>query len=467
MMMIIFLIDSIGPFDMVAAFSYVGVVAISGETGSRRWILSVASGCGALTVLSYVFFHGLNLQFSLESCLSTLVAIYIVSYFVMGQNETKNKLQSQKKVLDRSQALFEITQSLSSTGSISFSLPSMDMEWSAEAKQIFGFDSHHSPLMGDLIRLTHVDHHDLVVTTIQGLCRQQSSTDAEFRIILPDRKTKMIRLVAKPLGLAGDFSEITVVLIDVTFARECEDRFQERQTEIIRINRVMTFNEIIASIAHEVNQPLAAVVTSAQSGLRWLNRSTPDIAEVELALLRVAEQTNRAGAFMSNLRGKSLESVRVVEPVCIRDILKGAEVFMMRDARLNQVDVRFHIDDDIPVVAGDLVQIQHVVMNLVSNSIESLSLSYKGVRQVIVLASRNINGDLSVSVRDSGGGIRSEDFDKLFTPFFTTKINGVGVGLAICRSIIEAHGGRIWAGSERHSGTVFSFSLPQLGKVSI
>jgi signal transduction histidine kinase len=466
-MLVFFLIDSIGPFDFVVAVFYIGVVAISGEAGDRRWILRVASGCGFLTVLSCLLFHEPGSRYSLEAPLATLIGICIVAHLVLEKKETKNQLRFQADLLGRSQALLESTQNLSSTGSISLLFPSMDMHWSVEAKRIFGFDGDNSPLISDLLRSIHADDHDLVLSTIQGLYRQQSPAEAEFRIILSDRRTKIIRLVGRPTGLTDDLAEITMVLIDVTSARESEDRFQQCQTELANIQRVMTFNEIIASIAHEVNQPLAAVVTSAQSGLRWLNRPTPDIAEIDLALLRVVEQTNRASAFMKNLREHSLESVRVAEPVCIREILKSAEPFLKREARASQIDISFHINNDTPLVSADRLQIQHVIMNLVVNSMESLSINYGGIREVIVVGSRSVSGDLSVSVRDSGAGIRGEDLDKLFTPFFTTKINRVGVGLAICRSIIEAHGGRIWAGSERHAGAIFNFSLPQLGKVSI
>jgi len=466
-MLIIFLIESIGPFDMLVASFYIGVVAISGEAGNRRWILSVAAGSGVLNVLSFLFFHDLNSRVSLQACLATLVAVYVVAYLVLNHKAAQNELKFHQEILCRNQALFESTQRLSSTGSITLSFPSMDMEWSAEAKRMLGFGSVHSPLLSDLLMLSHADDHELMLNTIQGLNRRKSLTDTEFRINLPDRVTKIVRLVARPSGLQDCESQITMVLIDVTSARESEDDFQRRQSELAHSHCVMTFNEIVASIAHEVNQPLAAVVTSAQSGLRWLNRLTPDIAEVDLALVRVVEQTNRASAFMKNLREQSLDCVRVPEPVRIGDILENVENFLKRKARLGQIDVSFHVAYDTPLVTADRVQIQHVVMNLISNAIDSLSLNYSSVREVVVVASRSISGDLSVSVRDSGVGIRREDFNKLFTPFFTTKTNCVGIGLAICRSIIEAHGGRVWAGTDRNSGAIFNFSLPHVGKVSI
>ncbi|WP_460044464.1 sensor histidine kinase [Pseudomonas sp. S2_H01] len=467
LMLIFFLLESIGPFGTVASFFYILVVAISGEAGDRRWVIIVASGSGLLTVLSNLLFHDSNLHFSLEACLASLLAIYIVAHLVLGKKEAKYRLTFQQQILHRTQALLESTQNLSAAGSISFLFPSMDMQWSVEAKRICGFDRNDSPLISDLLRSTHVDDHDLVLQTIQGLCCQQSSTDSEFRLVLADRKTRIIRFVASPIGSVDELSEVTVILIDVTSARESEDRFQQHQAELAHINRVMVFNEIIASIAHEVNQPLAAVVTSAQSGLRWLNRETPNLAEVDLALLRVVEQTNRTSTFMNNLREHSVESVRVAEPTCIREIFKSADILLKREARAYQIDVSFHINSDTPLVAADRVQIQHVIMNLVSNSIEAVSQCSSGVREIIIVASRSISGDLSVSVRDSGTGIRSEHFENLFIPFFTTKKHGVGVGLAICRSIVEAHGGRIWAGSERRAGAIFNFSLPQLGKVSI
>jgi C4-dicarboxylate-specific signal transduction histidine kinase len=243
-------------------------------------------------------------------------------------------------------------------------------------------------------------------------------------------------------------------------ARESERRYREMQMELAHANRVATMGQLTASIAHEVKQPVAATVSNAQAGLRWLIREPPDLEEVRQALACIAKDGKRAGDVVGRIR----DLIQKAPPRKDRFDLNGAirEVIELTrsEAMKNGVLVQTELTDNLPLIDGDRVQLQQVMLSLIVNAVEAMSGLTEGPRELLISAGKAEMGGVLVTVRDSGPGLAPAALERLFEAFYTTKPNGLGMGLSICRSIIEAHDGRLWASANVSRGATFQFTLP-------
>jgi C4-dicarboxylate-specific signal transduction histidine kinase len=241
--------------------------------------------------------------------------------------------------------------------------------------------------------------------------------------------------------------------------RASEQRSLDAQMELAHVTRVTTLGELAASIAHEVNQPLAAVVANAEASLRWLDRGTPDVNAARRSMEWVIEDGNRASEVIGRIR--ALVNKTEIEKVLldINDLVGEAVALVQRELISHQVSLRMELAPALPMITGDRVQLQQVMINLVMNGIEAMQPVTDRPRE-LVIRSRLDETQVLVSATDCGVGISAENADRLFNPFFTTKSSGMGMGLSICRSIMEAHGGRLWATANVPCGAVFHFTLP-------
>jgi PAS domain S-box-containing protein len=241
--------------------------------------------------------------------------------------------------------------------------------------------------------------------------------------------------------------------------RESERRYREAQMELAHANRITTMGQLAASIAHEVNQPLAATVTNADAALRWLRAQPPDLEEVRQALGRIVKGSNQA----SDVIGRIRDLIKKVPPRHDRlDINETMlEVIELTRSELlrNRVQLQTELAQGLPLIRGDRIQLQQVILNLTINAIEAMSDASEGSRELVISTAEKADGVL-VAVRDSGPGLSPENLERLFDPFYTTKPDGIGMGLSICRSIIEAHAGRLWAAPNVPQGATFQFTLP-------
>jgi PAS domain S-box-containing protein len=242
-------------------------------------------------------------------------------------------------------------------------------------------------------------------------------------------------------------------------ARESEQRSREMQTGLAHANRVATMGQFTGSIAHEVNQPIAGMITNAQAGLRWLDRQPPDLEEVRQASDRIVRDGNRAGDVIGRIRAFIKKAPPRQDRLYINEPIREVIELTRGEAVKNGVSVRAHLAEGLPLIEGDRVQLQQVVLNLIINAVEAMSGVSEGARNVLISTERAGPGGVLVKVRDSGPGLAAATLDRLFDPFYTTKDAGMGMGLAICRSIIEAHGGRLWAGKNEPRGAIFQFTL--------
>ncbi|MNO81116.1 Sensor histidine kinase TmoS [compost metagenome] len=242
--------------------------------------------------------------------------------------------------------------------------------------------------------------------------------------------------------------------------RESEQRYREVQTELAHANRIATMGQLGASIAHEVKQPIAATVTNAQAALRWLNAEPPDLEEVRQSLSRIVNDGNRAAEVLGRIRELVKKSPPVKEPLDINKAIREVIELTRGETGKQGVSVQVHFADRLPLVEGDRVQLQQVLLNLLINATEAMDGVIDGVRKLQISTENADSGFVLVAVSDSGPGFAPHSADNIFGPFYTTKSTGLGMGLSICRSIIEAHGGRLWANENVPRGAIFQFTVP-------
>ncbi len=238
-----------------------------------------------------------------------------------------------------------------------------------------------------------------------------------------------------------------------------EEALRQAQGEIARVNRVTTMGELTASVAHEVNQPIAAAITDANTCLRWLAGDTPNLEEARAAAMRVVKDSRRAAEIISRIRLLFKKGVPERELVDVNEVIREMIVLLRNEA--DQFSISIHTDfvADCPQVMADRVQLQQVLMNLMINGIDAMK-DVSGARELIINSLRADNEQVQVSIRDTGVGLPPQQADQVFNAFFTTKPHGTGMGLRISRSIVESHGGRLWAGDNSPSGACFCFTLP-------
>jgi PAS domain S-box-containing protein len=249
-------------------------------------------------------------------------------------------------------------------------------------------------------------------------------------------------------------------VLDLTERKRAEESLHKMQMELAHANRVATMGQLTASITHEIKQPLTATVTNAQAALRWLGRRPPDLEEVRQALGRIEEVGHRAGDVVARIRALIQKAPPRKDRLDLNAAIREVIQLTRGEAVKNGVTVQAQLADGLPLIHGDRVQLQQVVLNLIINGVEAMSGVSEGARDLLVSTGKAESGGVLVAVMDSGPGLASAHLDRLFDAFYTTKPSGLGMGLSICRSIIDAHGGRLWASANVPQGAILQFVLP-------
>src|SRR5882672_2860757 len=247
---------------------------------------------------------------------------------------------------------------------------------------------------------------------------------------------------------------------DLTEHVLASEALREAQMELAHVTRVTMLGELTASIAHEVNQPLAAVVANAEACLRWLDRETPDLDAVRRSVEWVIDDGNRESEVIRRVQALANKTQLEKVPLDVNDVVKEVIALVQRELTSHRVTLRTELAPTLPMILGDRVQLQQVIINLVMNGIEAMQSVTDRPRELVIRSRQDETRQVLVSVTDCGVGISADNADGLFNPFFTTKSGGMGMGLSICRSIMEAHGGRLWATANIPHGAAFQFTLP-------
>ena len=252
--------------------------------------------------------------------------------------------------------------------------------------------------------------------------------------------------------------------LEIAERNRAEDALRQAQGDLARISRVTTMGELTASLAHEVNQPIAAAVTDASTCLRWLTRAEPDLAEAREAASRVVRDAARATEIIGRIRSLFKKGVSQRELLDVNEIIRGMVDLLRSEATRYSILMRTELSEDLPQIMGDRVQFQQVLMNLMINGIEAMK-DVDRTRELAVKSQTVEDEQLMVSVSDTGVGLPPQQADQIFNPFFTTKDDGTGMGLRISRSIVESHGGRLWAADNAPRGATFHLTLPSKAEI--
>jgi PAS domain S-box-containing protein len=264
----------------------------------------------------------------------------------------------------------------------------------------------------------------------------------------------------QPVNVGNVCRDITELKRAEEKLRASEQRLFDAQMELAHVTRVTTLGEMTASIAHEINQPLAALVANAEACLRWLDRGTPDLDAARRSVEWIVDDGNRASEVIKRVRALAKKTDIEKAPLDINDVIREVIAMVQRQLVSNQVSLRTGLAPALPTILGDRVQLQQVILNLVMNGIEAMQSVTDRTRELVIRSRQDEKQKVLVSVTDCGAGISAENADRLFTAFFTTKSSGMGMGLSICRSIMEAHEGRLWATANLPHGATFQFTLP-------
>jgi PAS domain S-box-containing protein len=351
-------------------------------------------------------------------------------------------------------------QRISHTGSWGGNVATGERAWSAETFRILGYDPGVAPTRELFLQRVHPEDLPLVQRRIERASRDGQGYDLEHRLLMPDGSVKYVRAVAHAVRDPSGQLEFIGALMDVTAAKRAEADLREAQEDLANVSRVTTLGEVAASIAHEVNQPLSAVVSNAEACRRWLDRSTPDLDEVRAAVESIIKSGHRAGEITRRVRALFQKTDTSKTPLDINDVVNEAVALVQHQLSSQRVSLRMELAAALPRVNGDRIELQQVIVNLMNNGIEAMQPVSDRPRELVLRTQPDEAHHVLVAVKDSGIGVGADDADRLFKPFFTTKSSGMGMGLAICRSIIEAHGGRLSACGNVGPGATFQFVLP-------
>ena len=384
-----------------------------------------------------------------------------VVQFVCTMMDVTERKRAEEK-LRQSEAYLAEAQKLTHTGSWVWAVAEKRaLHLSEEWYRVYGFDPNEGiPASNKPVQRMHPDDRARWQQVFDRAISEESDYEAEYRILLPDGAVRHIHSVGHPvLGASGKLVQFVGSSSDVTERKQAEEALRQAQADLARTNRVTTMGELTASLAHEVNQPIAAAATDANTCLRWLARDQPDLEEARAAASRVVKDAARAAEIMSRIRSLFKKEMSQRELVDVNDIIRGMIELLRSEATRYSISMRTELSKDLPLIMGDRVQLQQVTMNLIINSIDAMK-DVDGTREITITSQRAENEQLQVSVSDTGIGLPSQRADQIFNAFFTTKPHGTGMGLRISRSIVESHGGRLWAAPNSPRGACFAFTLP-------
>jgi PAS domain S-box-containing protein len=374
-------------------------------------------------------------------------------------------LKQAEQKLRQSEAYLAEAQRLSHTGSWAGTHAANRITyWSEECYHVLGFDPHAGlPHFETFFQRIYPEDQARLAEIMERSTQEKMMLEFDFRIIHPSGEIRDIHVVGHPvLSPSGEHIESVGTVIDVTErkrAKKERERLRQAQADLARVSRMMTMGELTASLAHEVNQPIAAAITNASACLRWLTRDSPELDEARAAASRMLESGKRATEIIKRIRRPFEKGPALREPVDLNEVIREMTALLYGEATQHNIVVRAVLEEDLPRVIGDHLQLQQVLMNLMLNGIDAMK-SVERTRELVISSQRDGKDQVAVSVSDTGVGLRPDEAAQIFEPFFTTKVHGTGMGLSISRSIAESHGGRLDAAANFPWGTSFCLTVP-------
>ncbi|HEY6118877.1 MAG TPA: PAS domain-containing protein, partial [Pyrinomonadaceae bacterium] len=379
---------------------------------------------------------------------------------MVGFTSDVTRRKTIEEALSRSAVSLAQAQQLSRTGSFSWRVATDEITWSDELYRIYEFDPGINITL-DVIR-TRVHPEDL---TLYEKMVEQARNGAEdfewqYRLLMPDQSIKYMHAVAQATRDPSDQLEYIAAVRDVTARRLSEEALDRARSELARVARVMSLGALTASIAHEVNQPLSGIITNASTCMRMLEADPPNVDGARETARRTIRDGRRAADVITRLRALFSKKDAATELVDLNDATREVIALSRTELERNRVIVRPTLADNLPLIKGDRVQLQQVILNLLRNASDAMSSVYNRPRMLLIKTEQGADATVQLSVLDIGRGFEPENLNRLFEAFYTTKSDGMGIGLSVSRSIIENHHGRLWATPNDGPGATFSFSIP-------
>ena len=375
------------------------------------------------------------------------------------QAEAAKDLRSEEE-LRRSEAFLAEGQRLSSTGSFAWTVPTDEITWSDQLYRIFDFDPS-TPVA--IERITSRVHPEDLPVMNDGIERARAGGpdfEVALRLLMPDGTVKYVNAIAHRSRDAEGRLEYIGAVQDVTQRRLSEEALAKARSELAKVARVTSLGVLTASIAHEVNQPLSGIITNASTCLRMLDADPPNQEGARETARRIIRDGNRACDVITRLRALFSKKDFTLELLDLNEVTREVIALSVSDLQRNRVALQAELAEDLPAITGDRIQLQQVILNLLRNASDAMVGVHDRPRQLLLKTEREDGDRVRVSVRDAGVGVAPHIMNKLFDAFYTTKSDGMGIGLSVSRSIIEGHHGRLWAESNDGPGATFSFSIP-------
>jgi PAS domain S-box-containing protein len=381
-----------------------------------------------------------------------------IEYIAAAMDITERKRAQEE--LRRSEAFLAEGQHLSRTGSFSWRVATDEITWSEQLYRIFGFDQG-VPVTLELIG-TRIHPEDLSAFEEQIERSRQGGSDVqlEFRLLMPDHSVKYLHTVAHGTRDQNGRLEYIGAVQDVTERRLSEEALSKVRSELAHVARVTSLGVLTASIAHEVNQPLSGIITNANTCLRMLAADPPNIDGARETARRTIRDGNRASEVITRLRGLFSKKDPTIESVDLNEAAREVIALSLSKLQGERVSLRTELADDLPLVTGDRVQLQQVILNLLQNASDAMSAVDGRPRTLLIKTERDERDHVLLTMQDAGVGFEPQNQDRLFEAFYSSKSGGMGIGLSVSRSIIEAHHGRLWAAPNDGPGATFAFSIP-------
>jgi two-component system, LuxR family, sensor kinase FixL len=487
----VFLVDSFSSLGIAIAVLYGIVVLMSVSFCDRRGVLFVALGCAALTLISYGIEHATEEPGApLLRCLMSLAALAVTTVLVLRNQTALLEIADRER---RYRTIFQSTavaiweEDYSQVASALMEVRRRGVE------DIGAYLAEHPEFVRRCMALVRtVDVNDAAVRLVDASSKEQlvsalpdvfipesmpmlrgflvalldgrDSFESETQIQSFSGERRAVLVAATFSPGPHRYDRVFVSSVDITERSRAERALAQTRLALAHVSRVTTLGELTASIAHEVNQPLSAIVTNAEACLRWLDRIVPDLTEARRCVEEIAAQGRRAGDVVQRLRALSKNSEPQRAPADVNEIIGEAIGLVERELSEHRVSFRFDAGLSLSEVSVDRVQIQQVIINLLVNAMHAMETLER--RELVVLSREAAPDSVEITVRDSGVGLEAVALSGLFTPFYTTKPQGMGMGLSISRSIVEAHGGRIWAEPNEGPGVTFHVALPAVRKAA-
>jgi signal transduction histidine kinase len=394
--------------------------------------------------------------------LSSLFVIWVSATQRRTSKSLQNAIVQQKKTeasLLRSEMYLAEAQRLSRTGSFGWKIGSDEITWSDETFRILECDPATRPDINLVLQRIHPEDRESMRQLGERARNGAREFDHELRLLMPDGRVKHVRATAHAVNDGSGYIEFVGAVTDITAAKQAEAALQDARASLAHATRVMTLGELTTSIAHEVNQPLAAALSNAEACVRWLERGTSHLDRARLSVDRVISDVTRAAEVIKKVRALASRTATETTLFDLNDLANESVALLRRELLSNGVAVRMELAPAALTVRADRIQVQQVIINLVMNGVEAMQQVAEQERQLTVRTRAGEN-EVHLLVEDSGVGIPVDSAVRVFDAFYTTKPRGLGLGLSVCRSIIEAHDGKLSAAPNQGRGATFQFMLP-------